>query len=210
MSKLLYIQASPLQEISYSIRAADAFIEAYKQKNPADTVETINVFEASLPEFDGPAARAKYAIMHGREHTAEQIRIWKNVQKVIEQFTGADKYLMAVPMWNLSIPYKLKQYFDLIVQPGYTFNYSDETGYQGLVTGKPILAVYARGGRYENGSGAEAFDLQTKYLELILGFIGFRDIVSLVIEPTLQEGPDAAETKLKEIIGRAKKIAVDF
>ena len=35
----------------------------------------------------------------------------------------ADRVLISTPMWNFGIPYKLKQWFDLIVQPGITFRF---------------------------------------------------------------------------------------
>ena len=210
MSKLLYIQASPRVQRSHSIAVADAFIETYKRTHPDDEIVTLNVFEASIPDFDGLAVRAKYAIIHGQLHSKEEQQVWKNVEEVIEQFTSADKYVLAVPMWNFSIPYRLKQYIDLLVQPGYTFRFSEEKGYEGLVAGKPMLAVYARGGEYPPHSEAEAFDLQTKYIKLIFGFIGFENIRSVVVEPTLQGGPDVAEAKRQEAIGKLKEIAGDF
>jgi FMN-dependent NADH-azoreductase len=210
MSKLLYIQASPRVQRSHSIAVADAFIETYKRKHPDDEIVTLNVFEASIPDFGNLAVQAKYAIIHGQLHSKKQQQVWRNVEEVIEQFTSADKYVLAVPMWNFSIPYRLKQYIDLLVQPGYTFRFSEEKGYEGLVVGKPMLAVYARGGEYPPHSGAEAFDLQTKYIELIFGFIGFENIRFVVIEPTLQGGPDVAEVKRHEAIGEAKEIAVVF
>jgi len=210
MRKLLYIQASPRAQRSHSIAVADAFIETYQQKHPDDEIVTLNVFDASIPDFDGLAVQAKYTILHGKSHSEEELQAWKNVEKVIEQFTSADKYVIAVPMWNFSIPYRLKQYIDVLVQPGYTFSYSQEKGYQGLVVGKPMLAIYARGGQYPAGTGAEAFDLQKKYVELIFGFIGFQDIRSIVVEPTLQAGSDVAEKKLQEATQKAKEIALDF
>ena len=210
MSKLLYIQASPRVQRSHSIAVADAFIETYKRTHPDDEIVTLNVFEASIPNFDGLAVQAKYTILHGQSHTKEELQVWKDVERVIEQFTSADKYVLAVPMWNFGIPYRLKQYIDLLVQPGYTFSYSEDTGYQGLVVGKPMLAVYARGGEYPAGGGTEAFDLQTKYIELIFGFIGFENIRSVVVEPTLQGGPDVAEAKRQGAIGKVKEIAVVF
>ncbi len=210
MSKLLYIQASPRSQRSYSIAVANAVIEAYERKHPSDEIVTLNVFDSSLPNFDGLAVQAKYAILHGQPHSKEQLQVWKNVEEVIEQFTSVDKYVLAVPMWNFGIPYRLKQYIDLLVQPGYTFSYSEDTGYQGLVVGKPMLAVYARGGEYPSGSGTEAFDLQTKYIDLIFRFIGFKDILSVIVEPTLQGGPDVAKVKLREATNRAREIAADF
>lgn len=210
MSRLLYIQASPRGQRSHSIAVTDAFVKAYEQKHPDDEIEILNVFDESIPNFDGPAVQAKYTILHGKPHSKAEQQVWKNVEQVIEQFTSADKFVLAVPMWNFSIPYRLKQYIDLLVQPGYTFSYSPEAGYQGLVSGKPILVVYARGGEYPPGSGVEGLDMQTKYIELILGFIGFKDIHSVVVEPTLQGGPDAAGAKRQGAIEKVKEIAEVF
>jgi FMN-dependent NADH-azoreductase len=209
MSRLLNIQASPRIERSYSIAAADAFVSAYKQANPKDEIVTINLFQKDLPTFDGLAVQAKYTILHGLKHTPEELAAWKKVEEVIAEFKSADKYVMAVPMWNFGIPYRLKQYLDIIVQPTYTFSFSPQEGYKGLVLGKPIFVSYSRGGAYEKGSAAEAFDLQTKYLQLALGFIGFTDIRTLVVEPTLA-GPDVAKKKREEAIAKAKEMALKF
>ena len=208
MSRVLYIQASPRGERSYCIAAADAFIEAYRQKNPDDEIVTLNVFDTPLCDFAGFTLQAKYSIMHGQEHSKEELKAWGAVEKVIEQFNSADKYVLATPMWNFSIPYRLKQYIDILVQPGYTFSYSEDAGYQGLVKGKPLLVVYSRGGEYV-GEGA-GFDLQSKYIELIFGFIGFENIRSLIVEPTLQGGPEVAKAKRKEAIEKAKEMAANF
>ncbi len=210
MSKLLYIQASPRIQRSHSIAVANAFVEEYQRAHPDDEIVALNLFDAPLPNFDGLAVQAKYTILHGQAHTQEELQAWKNVEQVIEQFTAADKYVFAVPMWNFGIPYRLKQYIDILVQPGYTFSYSEDKGYEGLVVGKPLLAVYARGGEYPVGSGAEAFDLQTKYIELIFGFMGFKDIRYVVVEPTLQGGPDVAKAKRQEAVEQAREMAANF
>ena len=41
----------------------------------------------------------------------------------------ADRVLISTPMWNFGIPYKLKQCFDLIIQPGLTFRFDPARGY---------------------------------------------------------------------------------
>ncbi|MDO8304035.1 MAG: NAD(P)H-dependent oxidoreductase, partial [Sedimentisphaerales bacterium] len=69
MSKLLYIQASPMEELSYSLAVAGEFVNAYRQKNPNDEIETLNLFTASLPTFDGHTVHSKYKIMHGKPYT---------------------------------------------------------------------------------------------------------------------------------------------
>lgn len=210
MSRLLYIQASPRHERSHCIAVADAFMQIYKHSHPSDQIDTFNVFGTALPDFDGLAVQAKYAILHGHSHTPQQAEVWKSIEKVIEQFTTADKYVLAVPMWNFNIPYKLKQYLDIIVQPGYTFTYSAAAGYKGLVTGKPILVIYARGGDYKPGSKNEFFDLQTRYVELIFAFIGFNHIRSVIVEPTLQGGPDVAVAVRQEAVYKLRIMAPDF
>jgi FMN-dependent NADH-azoreductase len=208
MSKILYIQASPRGQRSKSIAIANAFIKAYKQKNPSDEIDVLNIFEESLADFGSMAVKAKYTVMHGQSHTEEELATWKDVEKNIERFKSADKYVFAVPMWNFSIPWRLKQYIDILVQPTYTFTTTEE-GDKGLLEGKKAFISYARGGDYSSEQ-AEALDLQSKYLEQILGFMGLTNISSIKVEPTLAGGPDIMKKKSKQAQTDAEKIALSF
>ncbi|HUW31913.1 MAG TPA: NAD(P)H-dependent oxidoreductase [Planctomycetota bacterium] len=207
MVRVLYIQASPLLDISYSIRVCDEFLEAYRVRNPGDEIVTLNVFRDEIPPFDEPAVRGKYAIMHGKPHSAQELQAWRAVQETIRQFTAADKYVLAVPMWNFGIPYRFKQYIDVIVQPTYTFDYVPGQGYRGLLTDRKAFVAYARGGDYgEDG----AFDFQKKYVETILEFMGIADRRSVIVQPTLAGGPEEAGRKLQAAIAEAKRMAEGF
>jgi len=210
MSKLLYIQASPRLERSHSTAVADAFVEAYRESHPDDEVETVNLFSRDLPAFDGMAVQAKYTILHGKEHSEEESDAWEAVEAVIEEFKAADRYVFAVPMWNFGVPYRLKQYIDILVQPSYTFSYSPDTGYTGLVKDKQAVVVYARGGEYPEGSDFEAYDMQKPYVESILGFIGVTDVQSIVVEPTLMGGPETAQQKRADAIEKAREMAASW
>jgi FMN-dependent NADH-azoreductase len=185
MARLMHIQASPRGSRSASQAVAARYIESYLTAHPGDTVETLDLWKAELPEFDGAVLDAKYAVVRALPHTPEQRRAWEAVVRVVEHFKAADRYVVSVPMWNFSIPYKLKHYIDLLVQPGLTFSFTPGEGYRGLVTGKPLVIVYARGGAYGRGSGAEGLDQQSAYLRQIFGFIGFTDIREIFVEPTL-------------------------
>jgi FMN-dependent NADH-azoreductase len=222
MSNILYIKASPRSDRSHSVAVADAFVESYLQSHLGDGIKIIDLFQKKLPAFDLPAVTAKYKIMHGEEHTQKDRRTWEQIVSVIEEFKSADKYVFAVPMWNFSIPYRLKQYIDIIVQPGYTFTVKEDGSYEGLLKGsqiadsqgngqahKPIFIAYARGGEYATDN-SKAFDMQTKYLELILRFIGLSDIHSVIVEPTLAGGADVAKKKQIKAIEKAKRIAKAF
>jgi FMN-dependent NADH-azoreductase len=210
MSNLLYIKASPMGERSFSIAVADAFIDSYLQIHPEDSIKTIDVFKKALPAFDFEAASAKYKIMHNKEHSQKDREIWSEIVTAIEEFKSADKYVFAVPMWNFSIPYRLKQYIDIIVQPGYTFTVDENGNYEGLVKNKPVFIAYARGGEYPAKTEKEAFDLQKKYFELLLAFIGFTNISSIVVEPTLVSGADVAKQKRTAAIEKTKQMAKLF
>ena len=141
MARLLHIEASPRKERSASIQIARTFINEYERTHTDDVVETLDLWNTSLPEFDGDVIDSKYAIMQGLDHSGEQKRAWRAVEDIISHFTRADKYLFSLPMWNFGIPYKLKHYIDVIVQPGYTVSFTPEEGYKGLVTGKSIATV---------------------------------------------------------------------
>ncbi len=210
MSKVLYIKASPISERSYSVAVADAFVEVYKKAHPKDNVKVLDVFAEKLPSFDGAAVSGKYKIMHGKPHSAEEKAAWEKVVAVINEFKSADKFVFAVPMWNFSIPYRLKQYIDIIVQPGLTFSMDEKGNYIGLVKDKPVFIAYSRGGRYPPGSQQEAFDLQKRYWGLILAFMGLSNIREVIVEPTLTEGSEVAQKQKTEAVEKAKKIALTF
>jgi FMN-dependent NADH-azoreductase len=206
MAKILHIVASPRGERSGSLTVAHRFLAAYRAAHPDDTVETLDLWEADLPPFDGPTIDAKYAVMHGAGHTPEQHAAWTKVAALADRFKEADKFVFSLPMWNFGIPYRLKHYIDLLVQPGLTFSFSPETGYKGLVTGKPAVIVYARGGAYGPGTGAEGYDQQSGYLRQVLGFIGITDLREVFVEPTLSEKDKALATATE----RAEELARAF
>ena len=209
MASVLSIVASPRAE-SNSLAVAHAFLDAYRQGHPDDTVETLDLFTADLPAFAAPLAKAKYAVLGGGQPTDDAERAWAAVIEIVNHFKAAEKYVFAVPMWNFGIPYRLKHYIDLLVQPHLTFRYSPDAGYSGLVTGKPAFVAYARGGAYGEGSGLEAMDHQKPYLEQILGFIGFTDIRSVLVEPMLMGGPAAAADALAASKRKAAELAAGF
>ena len=184
MAKLFHIQASPRDSRSASQAVASCFIKFYSATHSGDAVETLDLWKTDLPEINGAMLDAAYAIKHGQAHSPEQMRAWQAIVRIIEHFKSADKYLVSLPMWNFSIPYKLKHYIDLLVHRGLTFSFTPAEGYKGLVTGKPLVAVYARGGAYASGTGAESWDQQSKYLKHIFGFIGFTDLREIFVEPT--------------------------
>ncbi|MFH1251751.1 MAG: NAD(P)H-dependent oxidoreductase [bacterium] len=209
MSKLIYIESSPRKERSSSIKITKAFLDAYKKAHPHDEVDKLDLWTTKLPPFDGNTINAKYRILHGQEHTPEEAVAWNEVVAIFDRFRRADKYVFSIPMWNFGIPYKLKHYIDVITQPGLSFSFSPQEGYKGLVTGKPAVVVYARGGEYSSNDTVAALDYQKPYVEMWLGFIGFSDIRPIVIEPTLS-APETVQKTETSTIKQAADLAKSF
>lgn len=198
MSGILYVKASPRGPRSHSVAVADAFLEAYLERNPDLPVTTRNLFEAGLPAFDGPALQAKYNVIHRLTHDPAQRKAWETVARWAEELKRCTLLLMAVPMWNFGLPYPLKHYLDLVVQPGLTFEV-DEAGVRGLVPDKPTFIAYASGGGYPAGTPAEGMDHQRPYLEMILNYMGITTIRSVRVEGTLGGEKSVVESRRKAI-----------
>ena len=206
MTKLLHIAASPRPSRSYSRPVADAFVEAYAAARPDHTVETLDLWTLSLPEFDGDMLAAKYAVIHQDQQTAGQAAAWVTVTDIFEKFASADFYVISTPMWNFGIPYKLKHYIDLIAQPGLAFGFEPERGYFGLMEGKRALVVCARGDEYRPGSDAATIDFQKPYLLHMLTFFGITDVHQITVEPTIAGGPDSLTAATAQAAALAKEV----
>ena len=203
MPKLLYIEASPRKSRSKSIEVAQVFLTELQKKYPPVAVDKLDLWTTELPAFNGDTLESKYAVIHGQTFTPEQAKAWSRVEAVANRFKEPDWYLFSLPMWNFGLPYVLKHFIDVIVQPGLTFSFSPEEGYKGLVTGKRAAIVYARGGAYGPGTGAEGYDLQSKALGGILGFIGVTNQTSIFVEPTI-----GAPADVDAVVAKAKEAAV--
>jgi FMN-dependent NADH-azoreductase len=208
MAKLLYVEASPRKERSASIEVCRAFLEAYRAAHCDDQIETLDVWALELPTFDNHALTAKYAGLGGITLTAQQARAWDGIRRLAAPFLAADKLLFAVPMWNFSIPYRLKHLIDLISQKDVLFSFG-ANGFGGLMKARKAAVVYARGLDYFSESSATpatGYDLQKPYMETWLRFIGVTEVFAVVIEKTLL-GPDIDAQSRAEAKRKAEALA---
>jgi len=205
MARVLHIQASPMGDLSFSNRLVQTFLETYKDLNPADVVEKLDLWDADLPHFDFTAASGKYKVIRGLPHSETEAQAWRRVVEQVDQLKAAEKVLVSSGMWNFSLPYRLKQWIDVIVQPGLTFSFDPEKGYVGLITGKPLQLLLASGGEYPAGTDLASLDFQKPYLETIFGFIGFTDIRALRVEGTLSPAADRNLEKIRQAVVEAAR-----
>jgi len=209
MKTLLYIEASPRKQRSASIDVAKAFIRGYEHRHPGCTVNTIDVWATPLPEVNSDLLEAKYAGISGAPLTPAQRRAWQRVEALGEMFRSADHILLAVPMWNLGVPYKLKHFIDAVCHKDILFSFSPEAGARGLLQGKAATLVLARGLDYAAGTvgSFHSLDFQRPYLEAWLRFIGIEQFNTVVVEKTLF-GPET-DSMAREAARKIAWAAVD-
>ena len=190
MPTLLHIESSPRKARSASLDMAHAYLEAYRDAHPDHPIDVLDLWAIELPEFDGVALDAKYAEMSNTLLNEAQQQAWAAIRQLAQRMHDADTLLFSVPLWNFSIPYKLKHFIDVVSQRGILFSF-DERGVTGLLKNKKAVMMYARGLDFSKQSStpAEYFDFQRPYLEAWLRFIGITEIESIVVEKTLF-GPD--------------------
>jgi FMN-dependent NADH-azoreductase len=208
---LLYIQSSPRGRRSVSIAVADAFLQAYRQVSHELTVDTLNVWEENLPEFDQEAIGAKYKGINKEPMDTAEAAVWHKIQELAARFQRADRILLGVPMWNFAYPYKLKQLIDLACQRNMLFTY-DGTEYGPLLKTRRAFVIYARGGTYAEDSPTPAsrFDHQKGYIDFWLKFIGVEQVQSLVVEGTTWPGKEQREESIARGLEEARSLAGDF
>lgn len=211
MSKVLFIVANPKENTtSFSLQVAERFIKQYKQANPEDEIKTIDVYKEDIPFLDGDVFSAWGALGSGAEFgslsESEQTKVAK-LNSIVDEYIEADKYIFVSPMWNFSLPPKLKAYIDAIMIAGKTFKYT-ESGPVGLLNGKKALHIQASGGIYSEGA-FEVMDHGHKYLRAVQNFLGVKEVHGLLVEGT-NLGLQSAEEQIADAFVKADALALAF
>lgn len=188
MNRLLYIGASPRKERSRSAMVADHLLVRLKERYPALLVERLDLFDIDLPAFDQDAVAGRYHLLAGNAVDPAQADAWRDLKKWTDQFLSFDGYLIATPMWNFGIPYRLKQYIDILTQPGLTFRNDSLGNVEGLAKGRRAIIVAASAMPFGSLPEIDGLDFQLAYLKAWLGFIGVTDIGAVRVAGTF--GPD--------------------
>jgi FMN-dependent NADH-azoreductase len=203
VSRLLYIEASPAGEKSTSRTIAQVFLDAWKTRFPDGKIDTLNLWSTQLPELGKNLLAAREAMESGRPLSPDESIAWNAVREVVYRFLAADRLLLATPMWNFGIPYRLKHYIDCLTQPTLTYKGNPEEGFEGTVHGRSATIILSRGGSYKVGSIQEPFDFQQRYLVTWLRFLGMDPVETILVEPTTGD-PDLVRSAINTASRAAK------
>ncbi len=207
MPKLLHIIATPREESSRTLQISEPFLEIFQQRHPDYVIDELNLSKDILPSLNVKRVDGKYILLEGKALQGELKYAWEEVIQHIDRFLSAEIYLISTPMWNFNIPYMLKHYIDIIVQPTYLFRYTKD-GVEGLAKNKKMIIITTRGGEYESEK-AKTFDFQESYLRTIFGFVGISDVTFIKAEP-MDLGIEIQHQKLQAAREEAKKLAANI
>jgi FMN-dependent NADH-azoreductase len=168
MTTLLKINSSILASGNAN-QLAERFVARWRETQPHTRVierdltrnPVPHLGETTLTGFGTPAER----------RTAGQRQAVALSEALIAELQAADVIVLGVPMYNFGIPSPLKAWIDHVARAGITFRYTEQ-GPVGLLQGKKVYVLAARGGQYAGTPG----DVQTPYLKQVLGFLGLTDI----------------------------------
>jgi FMN-dependent NADH-azoreductase len=183
MQTILEITSSARGTASKSTQLAHEIVARLRARHPSARVIRRDVAATPVPVLDGEALAALGTPADAR--SPAQRALVATLDALIAELAEADAVVFGVPMYNFFIPTQLKAYFDAVTRAGVTFRYGAH-GAEGLLADKKAYVVFGRGGVHRGLPS----DLQTPFLQTMLGFLGITDI-EFVFAEGLDMGPDA-------------------
>jgi FMN-dependent NADH-azoreductase len=122
------------------------------------------------------------------QHTPEMREATAYAKGLTEEFLSADRYVLSMPMRILNVPSQFKAYVEHIFHEGAVFRVGPG-GYEGLLGGRKVVCITARGGDYRRGSPIERFDVLEPYIRGVFEFGGVSPADISVINVHATFGP---------------------
>jgi FMN-dependent NADH-azoreductase len=202
MSNILFVTSSARRAGSYSNQVASALLEKLEAASPGAIVTTRDLAKEPLPHVDDEFVAA--VVGPAGPQTDVQREIARRSDALVDELFAADTVVIAAPMINFTVPTTLKSWIDYVTRAGRTFSYS-ESGPKGLISGKRVFLVVARGGVYNDRA---QYDFQLPYLRHMLAFLGMTDVEVIGVEGTAF-GPEAAEKAVAAALAAVEAVRLE-
>lgn len=174
VAQLLHIDSSPMLDQSVTRRLTAHFARRWCELAPGGEVIRRDLGAAPPPHPDALTLEA--ALLPQSARSSRQAEAAALADALLAELEAAEVVLLGAPLHNFSVPSGLKAWFDLVSRPGRTFRYGPH-GHEGLLAGKTVVAVTARGGYFGPPAGAPgAEDLLESLIRSFFGFMGLEDV----------------------------------
>lgn len=138
--RFLILTASPLEQDSVSFRMADVCERAIREAKPGAELIRRDLNQLALP----PMTRELIDHFNLGKSSLDQAII-EVIDELHDEFMAADRYIFAMPHWNLCVPPAMLNYSLCTMRAGSAFKYT-EAGPVGLLKNKRALILLASGG----------------------------------------------------------------
>jgi FMN-dependent NADH-azoreductase len=168
---------------------------AWRAAHPGGAVTYRDLAAEPLPHHDADSGLAP--VVPADQRTPAQAAAWERTVALVEEIRRADTILLALPVYNYGAPSTGKTWVDHLIAPGLTFD--PETN-EGLLGGRELIVLAARGGGYGPGTPREGWDHARQWLPHGLSLTGLEPRF-ITAELTLAETTPA----MRELIPLAKE-----
>jgi FMN-dependent NADH-azoreductase len=164
---LLHIDSSIRGEHSISRRLTARAAGRWLAAHPAGTVSYRDLGAHPVPHLDAESGPAR--IVAPAEHTPAQAASWALTEELVGEIRAADTILLGLPVYNFGAPSTVKAWVDHLVAPGLSV---DPATHEGLLGGRDLVVLAARGGGYAPGTPREGWDHAEQWLPHGLSITG--------------------------------------
>jgi FMN-dependent NADH-azoreductase len=199
MAHLLHIDSSIRVEGSVTRALSARAAEVWRAAHPGGTVTYRDLGANPVPHLDTQGGLARN--IPPEQHTPAQAGSWKLSKRLVDELKDADAIVLGLPLYNFGAPSSVKAWVDHVVARGLSV---DSHGGEGLLGGRELIVLAARGGGYAPGSPRDGWDHAALWLPHGLALTGLQPRF-IVAELTLAE----VDPALSEFIPLARKSLAD-
>ncbi len=202
---ILQLDSSVTGGASVSRELTTAVVEALQASTPGARVVYRDLVADPIAHLDADALAVLRPAPDAAAPTGVRLAAANLNEELVSEFLAADVVVVGAPMYNFTVPTQLKAWIDRVAQAGRTFRYT-AAGAQGLASGKRVVIVSSRGGRYAGEAFEAMMDHQEAYLRAVFGFFGIADVTVLRAEG-IALGAEQRAAAVAAVLGERNDVA---
>jgi FMN-dependent NADH-azoreductase len=171
--KIMHVDASAKRERSNSRALSRFFLERLRDEGVDIELDYLDVTVDTPPHVSEAFAIATYTPQH--ERTPAMKATLAASDALCKRLLDADALLLAMPMYNWSMPSAFKAFIDSITRTGLTYVSAKDGSVEGQLSRHKVLFITTRGADLRAGTPYASMDGLTPALRAAFGFLGAAD-----------------------------------
>ncbi len=192
MQSLLVINSSPKLQNSNTRDLIEFFVNRWKNLSAETLIVSRDIGENPPPHLDELLIDAFYT--EAKQRTSTQCEAITLSDQLVDELVRADTIVIGSPMHNFTITSGLKSYIDHIARVGRTFIHTEQ-GKVGLLQGKKVFVISARGSDFSDKSPIKLYNFQDTYLKTALALVGLKDVTFINAEGVARSNTGIEQAK---------------